>query len=124
MLPIAYHSNQFKARYTDEYTGEVLDNFQIQAAVMEELGYFNDRVGEVSTREDMMKVDGHVFARERWVSCNKGDAVHPDIRNKLAACEIKRATRTTTSSPRRHHSKQRRSCSRVTPRSAQGTASP
>ena len=91
VLPIAYHSNQLKARYTDEYTGEVLDDFLIQAAIMEKLGYFTDRVWEVSTREDMMKVDGHVSVRRRCVNCNKGGASNTDIRARLVACEINKA---------------------------------
>ena len=36
----------------------------------------------------MMKVDGYIFGRSRWVHCNKGDAVNPDIRARLVACEI------------------------------------
>ena len=88
VLPIAYHSNQFKACYTDEYTSEVLNNFLIPAAIMEELDYVNDRMWEVSTRDDMMKVDGHIFVRSRCVHCNKGDALNPDIRARLVACEI------------------------------------
>ena len=43
VLPIAYHSNQFKARYIDEHTGEVL--VMAQAAMMEELRNLNDRQG-------------------------------------------------------------------------------
>ena len=46
VLPIAYHLNQFKARYTDEYTGEVLDDFLIQAAIMEELDYLMTQCGK------------------------------------------------------------------------------
>ena len=64
-----------------------MDNFLIQAAIMEELDYFNARVWEVSTRDEMM-VDGYIFVRSRWVHCNKGDALNPDIRARLVACEI------------------------------------
>ena len=38
----------------DEYTGEVLEPYLIQASIMEELDYFNDRVWEVSTEDEMM----------------------------------------------------------------------
>ena len=88
VLPISYHPDQFKAKYVDEYTGEVLDAQLAQAAIMEELNYFNDRVWEVEDKTNMFKVDGHVFVRSRWVCCNKGDAESPDIRCRLVACEI------------------------------------
>ena len=88
VLPISYHPTQFKAKYVDEYTGEVLDSQLAQAAIMEELDYFNDRVWEVEDKANMFKVDGHVFVRSRWVCCNKGDSESPDIRCRLVACEI------------------------------------
>ena len=88
VLPIAYHQDQFKQKYVDEYTGEVLDSHLIQAAIMEELDYFNDRVWEIETKDDMFKIQDHVFVRSRWVMCNKGDAENPDIRARLVACEI------------------------------------
>ena len=88
VLPIAYHSQNFRARYIDEYTGEVLDPLLISSAIMEELDYFNDRVWQVELREDMLKVPDHVFVRSRWVNCNKGDALNPDIRARLVACEV------------------------------------
>ena len=36
----------------------------------------------------MLKVPGHVCVRSRWVCCNKGDSVTPDIRCRLVACEV------------------------------------
>ena len=60
-LPIAYHSNQFRARYIDECTGEVLDPLMAQAAIVEELNDLNDRVWEVSTKDEMHQVPGHIF---------------------------------------------------------------
>ena len=88
VLPISYHPTQFRAKYVDEYTGEVLDSQLAQAAIMEELNYFNDRVWEVDTKKNMYQVEGHVFVRSRWVCCNKGDSESPDIRCRLVACEI------------------------------------
>ena len=70
-----------------------MDDSLIQAAIVEELDYFNDRVWEVSTRNEMMKVDGHVFVRSTWVNFNKGDALNPDIRARLIACEINKGNR-------------------------------
>ena len=90
VLPISYHQNNFKAKYVDEYTGEVLDTNLIHTALMEEINYFNDRVWEVDTKEHMATVPEHVFVRSRWVLCNKGDHVEPDLRARLAACEINR----------------------------------
>ena len=55
---------------------------------MEELNYFNDKVWEIETRDDMMQIDDHVFVRSRWVMCDKGDADNPDIRARLVACEL------------------------------------
>ena len=82
-----------KARYVDECTGEVLDTQLIQAALMEEMSYFNDRAWEVDTKEHMATVDGHVFVRSRWVLCSKGDADEPDLRARFVACEINRGDR-------------------------------
>ena len=90
VLPIAFQQENFKARYIDEYTGEVLDNHLIQAALMEEMGYFNDHVWEVDTKDHMATVEDHVFVRSRWVLCNKGDDQSPDLRARLVACEINR----------------------------------
>ena len=88
VLPIAYHPVQFKAQYVDEYTGQVLDPLLAQAAIMEELNYFNDHVWEVSSKEEMYSVPEHIMVRSRWVCCNKGDEENPDIRCRLVACEI------------------------------------
>ena len=87
---MSYQSQCFKARYIDEYTGKVLDTHMIQSAIMEELDYFNDREWEVETKEDMLKNPDHLLVRSRWVSCNKGDAMNPDIRARLVACEVNR----------------------------------
>ena len=86
VLPIGY--DNFRDRYVDEYTGEVLDPKLVHAAIMVELNYFNERVWEVETKEQMARVEGHVCVRSRWVLCNKGDASAPDIRARLVACEV------------------------------------
>ena len=92
-LPINYLPNQFKPKYIDEYTGQVLDPTMAQAAVMEELNDFNDHVWEISTKEEMAQVEGHILVRSRWVCCNKGDEESPDIRCRLVACEINKGDR-------------------------------
>ena len=88
VLPIQYHPQNFKPRYVDEYTGEVLDPLLVQAAIMEELNYLNDVVWDVETKTSMTAVLDHIFVRSRWVLCNKGDADSPDIRARLVACEL------------------------------------
>ena len=88
VLPIGYHQENFCARYIDEYTCEVLDPQLVQAAIMEELNYFNEKVWEAESKDSMFNVADHVHVRSRWVLCNKEDAASPDIRARLVACEI------------------------------------
>ena len=85
---IQYQDENFKQRYIDEYTGEVLDPVLARAAIMEELNYFNEKVWQVEEMTQMNKVKDHVCVRSRWVCCNKGDAQNPDIRCRLVACEV------------------------------------
>jgi hypothetical protein len=88
VLPIGYSPSQFRPRYMDEYTGQVLDPELARNAIIEELDYFNSRVWEISTKEEMEAVPGHIYVRSRWVCCNKGDDIMPDVRCRLVACEI------------------------------------
>ena len=88
VLPIGYLPCQFRPRYIDEYTGQVLDPELAKGAIIEELDYFNSRVWEISTMEEMRAVPGHIHVRSRWVCCNKGDDSMPDVRCRLVACEI------------------------------------
>ena len=88
VLPIGYSPAQFRPRYLDEYTGQVLDPELARSAIIEELDYFNSRFWEISTKEEMEAVPGHIYVRSRWVCCNKGDDSMPDIRCRLVACEI------------------------------------
>ena len=88
VLPIGYKDESYKSKYLDEYTGEVLPEALIRAAIREELDYFNDRVWQVCTKDEMAKYKDHIFIRSRWVMCNKGDAEVPDCRARLVACEL------------------------------------
>ena len=88
VLPIGYKDENYKTKYLDEYTGETLPETLIRAAIREELDYFNDRVWQICTKDDMAKYDDHIFVRSRWVMCNKGDAEVPDCRARLVACEV------------------------------------
>ena len=67
MLMVGYTSDHFKAQYLDDYTGEVLPEALIRAAVVEELHYFNERVWEITTKDEMSKCKDHIFVRSRWV---------------------------------------------------------
>ena len=88
VLPIGYAPEQFRPRYVDEYTGQVLNPELARSAIIEELDYFNSRVWEISTKEEMEAVPGYIYVRSRWVCCNKGDDLMPDVRCRLVACEI------------------------------------
>ena len=87
-VKIKYLNDNFKQKYIDEYTGEVLDPVLARAAIMEELNYFNERVWQIEETSRMNNVQDHVCVRSRWVCCNKGDAQNPDIRCRLVACEV------------------------------------
>ena len=86
--PITYDQSNFKDRYLDEYTGELLAPNLIRAAIEEELNYFNSKVWQLSTVSEMEKVPGHILVRSRWVLCNKGDSNSPDVRARLVSCEL------------------------------------
>ena len=47
VIPITYNYCQFKPKYVDQYTGELLDPSLISDAIIEELDLFNDRVWRI-----------------------------------------------------------------------------
>ena len=65
-LPVGYKAEHFKHQYIDEYTGEVLPQELIHAAIVDELNYFNNRVREITTKADMANFKDHAFVRCRW----------------------------------------------------------
>lgn len=88
-IKVDYTDNNFRPRYIDEYTGEVLTPSLIRAAIVEELNYFNDN--QIWQLKDLSKVKASaeaVHVRTRWVLCNKGDASNPDMRARLVACGV------------------------------------
>ena len=85
---IQYSPTDFKATYLDEYTREPLPSNLVQAAIKEELEYFNSRVWELSDARKVLGDGESKVIRTRWVICNKGDAGRPDIRARLVACEL------------------------------------
>ena len=85
---IKYSDENFKPKYVDEYTGEVLDQKLIKAAIIDELDYFNGRVWQIEHVKDMYAQKDYVRTRSRWILCNKGDADDPDMRARLVSCEV------------------------------------
>ena len=80
--------HNFRGRYLDAYTGELLPKHLIRAAIEDELNYLNSKVWKLSSIDEMMKVPDHVLVSSRWVMCNKGDAETPDCRARTVSCEI------------------------------------
>ena len=62
---ISYKPENFKDRYVDEYTGEVLDPAQIKAAIVDELDYFNSKVWQIEHIHDMYAKTDYVRTRSR-----------------------------------------------------------
>ena len=44
----------------------------IRAAIEDELCYFNDKVWQLATVEEMEAIPDYVLVRCRWVMCNRG----------------------------------------------------
>ena len=84
-----FEDSNFKAKYSDEYTGEELPRHLVIEAMAEELSYFNDKeVWKATSRKAAKINEGGTHVRMRWVLCNKGDEAHPDVRARLVACEV------------------------------------
>ena len=60
----------------------------LREAIEDELMYFNNKVWERASREEMEQVPEHIPVRCRCVMCNKGDAAAPDVRARLVATEV------------------------------------
>ena len=87
-VTIIYSESNFRERYLDEYTGEILPPHLIREAIIDELDYFNDKVWTLSSKEEMEKIPDYILVRSRWALCNKGDAESPDVRARLVSCEL------------------------------------
>ena len=79
---------EFRDRYKDEYTGDMLPTSQIKEAIRDELSYFCDNVWRGCPMAEAMATPDSKVIPSRWVLCNKGDAEHPDVRARLVGCEI------------------------------------
>ena len=80
-------SRHVRAQYKDEYTDEVIPAAWAEAAIEEELSYFNDRVWTGVTLEQALADGEAKVVGTRWVICNKGDSNSPDVRARLVAQE-------------------------------------
>ena len=87
-LLVTYNPHNFKTKYVDEYTGEILEPHLIADAIIDELDYFNQHVWRLEEKSQMYAVPDHIFVRSRWIMCNKGDSANPDMRARLVACEV------------------------------------
>ena len=85
---IRYDPVNFRDVYLDEYTRLPLPHKLVQAAIREELNYFNSVVWELADANKVLKEADAKIVRTRWVICNKGDEEHPDVRARLVACEL------------------------------------
>ena len=86
-MPVCYEEANFKKVYLDEYTREPLPHKPVVEANTEEREYFNSRVWELADAQQVGDKQTKVV-RTRRVLTNKGDAEKPDVRARLAACEI------------------------------------
>ena len=54
--PVIYAETNFKDKYVDEYTGEILPPHLIRDAIIDELDYFNSKVWQPATTEEMKQI--------------------------------------------------------------------
>ena len=98
-VEIDFQDWNFKPRYLDEYTGEVLDPELMREATMEELCFFNDkRIWELAELKGVKAIADAFHVRTGWILCNKGDPTTPDMRARLVACEVNRRAKKILSS--------------------------
>ena len=80
--------NKFKPSYSDEYTGETMDQALAEEAITNEVKDFNEKVWRTTTLSEAGKDPEGKSVGGRWVMRNKGDAASPKIRCRFVATEI------------------------------------
>ena len=76
--------------YHDDLTGQPLDPDLVAAAREKELEYFASKgAWRKTTIAECKKVTGRAPISVRWVDVNKGDDVHPNVRSRLVARQIR-----------------------------------
>ena len=81
-------NNHFKPTYRDEYTNEQLSEEHIRDAIHDEIDYFNDHVWVGVSMEEALADPEAKLINTRWVNCDKGDPMNPDVRARRVAQEI------------------------------------
>ena len=81
-------AKNMKERYLDEYTREELPVGLLRAAMHDEIVWLNNHVWEGVPEDTARAEPDAVIVGTRWVNCNKGDALTPDIRARLVAQEV------------------------------------
>ena len=66
----------------------MLRDDMVQAALIDELDYFNQHVWQIYTLDHMKTVPDYILVRSRWVMANKGDSKEPDAQARLIVCEV------------------------------------
>ena len=87
-IPVIYSPCNFKTAYVDEYTGEIVKPHLIKDANLDELDYFNEHVCQIEDKANVLGIPDNIFVQSRWIMCNKGDNLAPDMRARLVACEV------------------------------------
>ena len=68
---ITYDALNFKKAYYDEYTGELLPEKLVRAAIIEELHYFSDEgVWQGAEYSELKQNPKGTHVRMRWALCN------------------------------------------------------
>lgn len=81
-------TENFQDRYKDEYTDEIIPREWAEAAIQEEIDYFNDMVWlGVQLHEALADADAKIISA-RWVLCNNGDSNAQDVRARYVAQEV------------------------------------
>ena len=76
--------------YRDDLTGQVLDSKLVREARQKELDFFESKeVWKLRAFDEAKRRTGKPPITVRWVDVNKGDDVHPNIRSRLVARQIR-----------------------------------
>ena len=92
--PVVYAETNLKDKYADEYTSEVLPPHLSRDAMIDELDYFNSRISQLATTEEMKNIPDYILVKSQRVLCNKGDSSEQDVRAHLVSCEINKDGKT------------------------------
>ena len=82
--------DNWKPRFVNKYTGEVLQDKLVLAEMIDELDCVNQHVWEIETLDHMTTVPDYMLVSSRWVMADKGDSKDPDVRARLLGCDFKK----------------------------------